>query len=500
MQLSYLLSYKMKRLFIIPLLVLYVSIAFGQEVKKEYFLNYKGRETDIVQYEYEYKLVNKKEIKNGYYKEFSYSGDLTVIGYYVDDKEDGEWIYFEDGAKIKMETYKMGILDGRYEEYGKNEVLRISGFYSNNKKVGIQTFYDSKGIRFSETENTSLGLHYNEFDNDTLKFEGYLDGPNRIGTWKYYYKNGHVMSILHYLKGQLDGTCESFYANGEKLSIKTFSNGKSLEQVIYYPTGNIFMQCRKDSTNRSEYNYFYANDNTSRKVSYNATGLASSQFYDSLGLPLTSGNYENGNGILLLYNGNQLVESESYKDYKLEGERKIYYPNGSIAKRAVYKNDEMDTVWCLYDTLGAVIDASCDADYGLINATIIDPFNKNPLQTCMNTTGFNENYTFGYDEDSNVKASFTNGIIGMYNFIGKNIEYPRLYLEMAKEGKVIMKFVIDANGKIDDIEPVRFSPSYELFYEASEECLSKMPSWSPALMFGLPVKSRFVIPISFKLE
>lgn len=97
-----------------------------------------------------------------------------------------------------------------------------------------------------------------------------------------------------------------------------------------------------------------------------------------------------------------------------------------------------------------------------------------------------------------VMAEFPGGIEAMYEYIGKNLNYPTFARENAKEGKVVLSFVIAADGSIQmsDVEK-------GIGFGCDEEALrviSAMPKWTPATQNGKPVAVRLMLPILFRLQ
>jgi protein TonB len=85
----------------------------------------------------------------------------------------------------------------------------------------------------------------------------------------------------------------------------------------------------------------------------------------------------------------------------------------------------------------------------------------------------------------------------MYAFIRKNMKYPASARRMGTEGTVFVGFVVDKEGRISNIEVVK-GISADCDKEA-ERVVKMMPPWKPGKQNGRAVKSKFVLPIKFKL-
>ena len=84
------------------------------------------------------------------------------------------------------------------------------------------------------------------------------------------------------------------------------------------------------------------------------------------------------------------------------------------------------------------------------------------------------------------------------DIINQNLRYPAMARANGIEGRVMVSFVVEADGSITD---VRFEkdPGGGLGEEAVR-VVRLLPKFTPALLAGKPVKSRFRIPISFSLR
>ena len=94
-------------------------------------------------------------------------------------------------------------------------------------------------------------------------------------------------------------------------------------------------------------------------------------------------------------------------------------------------------------------------------------------------------------------AEFPGGNMAASNWISKNMTYPEECRKQGIEGRVVIKFVVNKDGSIVDAEAVK-SPHPALAAEALR-VVKSMPKWKPAKEGGKVVRSRFNIPIMFRL-
>jgi len=96
------------------------------------------------------------------------------------------------------------------------------------------------------------------------------------------------------------------------------------------------------------------------------------------------------------------------------------------------------------------------------------------------------------------QADFPGGMSELYKFLNKNIRFPSSARRMGVNGKAFVQFVVDREGKISDIEVIKsLSPDCD---KEAIRLVSIMPAWKPARQNGRNVRSKFVLPLTFKLE
>ncbi len=94
-------------------------------------------------------------------------------------------------------------------------------------------------------------------------------------------------------------------------------------------------------------------------------------------------------------------------------------------------------------------------------------------------------------------ASFPGGDEECLKWLRKNIRYPSICQEQGVQGRVIVAFVVNRDGSIVDVKVVR-SPDEHLSEEAVR-VVKMMPKWKPARQGNKTVRSRFNLPVMFRL-
>lgn len=93
---------------------------------------------------------------------------------------------------------------------------------------------------------------------------------------------------------------------------------------------------------------------------------------------------------------------------------------------------------------------------------------------------------------------FPNGAGALMQWLKNNITYPPLCQEEGISGIVVASFVVNTDGSISNIKIVR-SPN-ELLSKETIRLISIMPKWIPASQGGKIVRSRYSIPVIFRLR
>jgi len=92
---------------------------------------------------------------------------------------------------------------------------------------------------------------------------------------------------------------------------------------------------------------------------------------------------------------------------------------------------------------------------------------------------------------------FPGGDIALLKFLSENINYPEEAAEQGIQGRVVLRFVIKANGSIGKIEV--FKSLYPKCDEEAIRVVKMMPKWIPAKQNGKPTNIYYHLPVVFKI-
>ena len=93
---------------------------------------------------------------------------------------------------------------------------------------------------------------------------------------------------------------------------------------------------------------------------------------------------------------------------------------------------------------------------------------------------------------------FPGGTSALMEYLRKNIKYPSLCRESNIQGRVIISFVVNKDGKIVDTEVVK--SVHPLLDKEALRVVSSMPAWKPGMQRGRPVRVRYTVPVNFRLN
>ena len=86
----------------------------------------------------------------------------------------------------------------------------------------------------------------------------------------------------------------------------------------------------------------------------------------------------------------------------------------------------------------------------------------------------------------------------MFSYINNNLQYPEKAAENGVQGRVTVKFIVEKDGSISNVE-VNRSVDPDLDNEAMR-VIKNMPKWNPAKQNGTEVRAYYRVPVLFRLN
>jgi len=241
----------------------------------------------------------------------------------------------------------------------------------------------------------------------------------------------------------LEGQCVTYYKSGRRRASATYKNGRVVgTEYEFYPNGNIYLE-KEYPDNGNLYNDI---DNN----------FIVKSLLDSLGAVLV----KDGNGYYKGYDDKfTYVEEEGpIKDGKRDGLWKGIFKEYNTGFTETYAN-------------GVLVSGSSTGKDGKI-----------------------ANYTGA----RGVPPSFKGGLDAFYKYLGGHIHYPEDELNRNIQGKVLIGFVVEKDGKVSNIKVLK-SVTPNIDAEAVR-VIRNSTAWVPATLFGVPVRVYYDVPINFALN
>ncbi len=145
-----------------------------------------------------------------------------------------------------------------------------------------------------------------------------------------------------------------------------------------------------------------------------------------------------------------------------------------------------------------VVENDADVEEAEIEATdfdqetVIEPIVQEQVEVVEQTS---EPEIFMVVEDP---PQFPGGEAEMLKYIAENLDYPPLARENNIQGRVVVKFVVDENGKVMNAQVVKgIGWGCD---EAALKVVNSMPRWKPGKQRNKPVRVWFMLPIRFQLS
>ena len=93
---------------------------------------------------------------------------------------------------------------------------------------------------------------------------------------------------------------------------------------------------------------------------------------------------------------------------------------------------------------------------------------------------------------------FHGGQVGLLLYLAKSIKYSVIAQENCFQGRVSCSFVVNKDGSIVDAEVIRgVDPSLD---KEALRVINSMPKWSPGKQRGKPVRVKYTVPVTFRLQ
>jgi TonB family protein len=93
---------------------------------------------------------------------------------------------------------------------------------------------------------------------------------------------------------------------------------------------------------------------------------------------------------------------------------------------------------------------------------------------------------------------FPGGQKALYEYLKTNLVYPKAVQDSRIQGRVILSFVVEKDGSITNVKVIRgVLPTLDA---EAIRVVSMMPKWKPGTQMGDTVRTKFTLPVLFKIN
>lgn len=96
------------------------------------------------------------------------------------------------------------------------------------------------------------------------------------------------------------------------------------------------------------------------------------------------------------------------------------------------------------------------------------------------------------------KPFFPGGDAEMMKWLSSNINYPPAAAEEGVSGKVTVRFIVEKDGSISNVEVLR--GKHPALDAEAVRVIKKMPKWNPGRNNGQPVRVAYMLPVTFRAQ
>lgn len=86
----------------------------------------------------------------------------------------------------------------------------------------------------------------------------------------------------------------------------------------------------------------------------------------------------------------------------------------------------------------------------------------------------------------------------LFKYLRNNLQYPRVAVENFTSGTVVLQFIVEFDGSIDNIKILH--PVEDGCTEEAMRVVKSMPKWKPGKNHGEPVRVLFNLPVKFTIK
>lgn len=280
------------------------------------------------------KLQTSGNKQNGEYVEYDGKGNIKLKTNFLNGKENGEQLFYENEKLVRKEKFKNGKAVEEYSYYKSGQLKEKTTDLNNDGYYEAISYFESGGIE--EKGNRKLVNHLRE-DNE------YEERKESVGEWIQYYETGQIAHIQNYDNGKNVEELvvkELKYDEVGQLFEKRTAQNKKSESVNYYSVGSLKSIFKNDGEGGEEILRYYETGQLEEKITEidGNKNFTSTRYYPN-GQIKEVKNLVNGkkNGESIYYSFSPIKEKTS----NINAEYKYIenHSNGQLTEKHLYKNN-----------------------------------------------------------------------------------------------------------------------------------------------------------------
>lgn len=178
------------------------------------------------------------QAKDGFWSQYYNNWQQKIRGEYAHGRKHGKWEYYRKNGKVyKIENYKLGILNSKWDgnhltnNNYESEVVSVVEAAEKVEEVEIIEVVESAE---DVVEAAAAAVDAASDAADAVVETSSHYGNRENGEWKFYNENGKMIEIGNYLNDGKDGKWIYYYDNGQLKKEQVWKKGKLMEVTTYF--------------------------------------------------------------------------------------------------------------------------------------------------------------------------------------------------------------------------------------------------------------------------
>ena len=440
----------------------------------------------------------------GYWKYYHLNGELQSKGNYnLKETKIGKWYYyFNDGKLSKIEQFDN---EGRLDKIGKwTNYFSGQKIYSKNIEIYFQEPNNGSDIIVYRKNKIFLKAEHIH-QNDPLSFDdlytkqiedleegigGLLWNVQVAGTYDFNYWVGDRYEVLNVASSMIPnifhGKCVQYDLNGRKHSEFIIESNNT------YPNDVIFNKNNEVSYYSfcGSYTSYYPNGRVKEKGNYiSDLKVGNWKTYHENGRLSSIGNYS------IIRNFKDSYYSGKFKSVE-SGKWEYYNKYGKLMDETIFK-EYPDAVFNEFKKKNLKDNSTNKAHKRPTKSLVLNKkdIDQKKINSVKEEPEPVDEQIFDVVEKN---PEFIGGMSKLYEFLGKNIQYPEMAKENGIQGKVFVQFVVWKDGTIKDVRVVK--GIHKTLDNEAKRVVELMPKWIPGMQNGKFVNARYTLPITFRIS